>query len=100
MGFVGLAIFLAILIVAWRNASAVLSITRERPELSWANHLARSLQYAVIPYIVSGAALNMAYFDLSYTIFALLAGLRLHVEARAAETVSFSDSVLLARQAG
>ena len=76
MGFIGLAIFLALLATAWRNASVTLKRTRDRPELRWANHLARTFQYCLIPYVVSGAALNMAYFDLAYVIFALLAVLR------------------------
>ncbi len=83
MGFVGLSLFLALLITAWRNASITLARTRDRPELRWANDLARTFRYCLIPYIVAGAALNMAYFDLAYVIFALLAALREQTEQHA-----------------
>lgn len=73
MGFVGLGLYLALLFVAWRNASKAIVRTRDRPELKWMTDLARMLQYSLIPYLVSGAALNMAYFDLSYAIIGLLA---------------------------
>jgi len=76
MGFVGLAIFLALLLVAWRNASVTIKRAREDPQLRWAGDVARTLQYSLVPYMVSGAALNMAYFDLAYAIFAVLAVLR------------------------
>ena len=76
LGFVGLMLFLAILVSSWRNASAVIRQARERPQWRWAGDLASSLQYSLIAYIVSGAALSMAYFDYMYMIFALLAVMR------------------------
>jgi putative inorganic carbon (HCO3(-)) transporter len=76
LGFVGLMLFLAILVSSWRNASAVIRQARERPQWRWAGDLASSLQYSLIAYIVSGSALSMAYFDYMYMIFALLAVMR------------------------
>jgi len=76
MGFVGLAIYIALLVSAWRNSAIAIRQARDRPELKWAGDLARTLQYSMIPYVVSGAALNMAYFDLAYVVFALLIVLR------------------------
>lgn len=76
LGFVGLAIFLGILVSSWRNASAVIRAARDRPEWQWAGDLAKTLQYSLFAYVVAGAALNMAYFDFMYMLFALLAALR------------------------
>lgn len=76
LGFVGLGIFLAILISSWRNASATIRAARGRPEWDWASDLAKSLQYSLVAYLVTGAALNMAYFDFIYMLFALLIALR------------------------
>lgn len=76
MGFVGFAIFVALLVTAWRNASEVIVRAQGRSDLQWAGTLARTFQYCLIPYLVSGAALNLAYWDLPYIIFALLAVLR------------------------
>ena len=76
LGFLGLGIFLAILISSWRNASATIRAARDRPEWHWARDLAKALQYTLFAYVVSGAALNMAYFDFMYMIFAILVALR------------------------
>ena len=62
-GFVGLALYLAVLVLALRNASIILRQTRNRPELEWAHDLANMMQIALIGYYVGGAALSMAYFD-------------------------------------
>ena len=48
----------------------------------------------LIPYVVSGAALNMAYFDLSYAIFALLAALRMQVEQHVVAAVPVSPELM------
>lgn len=76
LGFVGLAIFLGILSSSWRNTTAIIRAARDRPEWLWASDLARSLQYSLFAYVVVGSALNMAYFDFTYMLFALLAALR------------------------
>ena len=76
MGFLGLGIYIAILVSTWRNASAVIRRVRDRPEVQWAGALATSLKYSLIAYMVSGAALSLAYFEYMYMIFALLVVLR------------------------
>ena len=76
LGFFGLGLFILILISAWRNASAIVRAARDREDWHWARDLAISLQYSLVAYIVSGAALSMAYFDYVYMIFAILVVLR------------------------
>lgn len=76
LGFLGLGVFVAILISSWRNASATIRLVHDRPGWEWAGDLAKSLQYSIFAYAVSGAALSMAYFDFMYMIFAILAVLR------------------------
>jgi probable O-glycosylation ligase (exosortase A-associated) len=76
LGFGGLLIFVLILVTSWRNASAVMRLAKERLEFKWASDLALSLQYSLLAYIVSGAALSLAYFDYSFMVFALLVALR------------------------
>jgi probable O-glycosylation ligase (exosortase A-associated) len=92
LGFVGLGIFIAILISSWRNAAAIIRASRDRPEWDWARDLAKNLQYSIFAYVIAGAALNMAYFDFMYMIFALLAALR-RLVVRSSEA---QDSVGLA----
>jgi probable O-glycosylation ligase (exosortase A-associated) len=93
LGFVGLGIFLAILITSWRNASATIRATRDRPDWHWARDLAITLQYSLFAYAVSGAGLNMAYFDFMYMVFALLVVLR----RLACQQSGANDSSSLAR---
>ena len=44
--------------------------------VDWARDLARTLQYSIFAYVIAGAALNMAYFDYMYMVFAILVALR------------------------
>ena len=74
-GFVGLALYLAILAAAWLNTFQVLNVTRTRPDLAWAHELARMLQISLVAFLVGGAALSMAYYDGVLVVFALTAAL-------------------------
>jgi probable O-glycosylation ligase (exosortase A-associated) len=90
LGFLGLLLFVAILVSSWRNASAVVDAARDRPEWRWAGDLATCLKYSLIAYVVSGAALSMAYFDFMYMICALLVVLR-HLVAQPVVRHSWAD---------
>jgi probable O-glycosylation ligase (exosortase A-associated) len=74
-GFVGLAIYLSILLSAWLNTSMVIRLTRDRPELGWANLLARMMQVSMLGYFVGGAGLSMAYYDGFLIVLSLTAAL-------------------------
>ena len=78
LGFVGLALFLALFWVAWRNATMVRRLVRQslRPDLAWAGNLAGALQVSVLVFLVGGASLSAAYFDIDYLLVAMLAALR------------------------
>jgi hypothetical protein len=55
--------------------------------------LASSLKYSLIAYVVSGAALSMAYFDFMYMLFAMLVVLR-HLVVKPVKSVSWADKNL------
>lgn len=78
-GFVGLALYLLILAAAWLNTFTVLRLTRGRPDLDWANRLARTLQVSMIGFLIGGAALSMAYYDGFFILLALSAALAVTV---------------------
>ena len=63
-GFVGLAIYICILAAALIKCSAIISITRNKPEQRWANDLAVATQASLLVFAVAGAALPIAYYDL------------------------------------
>ncbi|MEO8752447.1 MAG: putative O-glycosylation ligase, exosortase A system-associated [Casimicrobiaceae bacterium] len=71
-GFVGLALFLALLATIWRSARKVLRETRGRDDLRWANDIAAMTQVSLVGYMVAGAFLGLAYFDLFYTLAAIV----------------------------
>jgi putative inorganic carbon (HCO3(-)) transporter len=62
-GFIGLALYLAVVAAALLNTFRVLAFTRHRPDLAWANQLARMLQVSIGAFLVGGSALSMAYYD-------------------------------------
>jgi putative inorganic carbon (HCO3(-)) transporter len=82
LGFIGLGLFLALFWVAWRNAVLVRRLVRRslRPDLAWAGSLAGALQASVLVFLVGGASLSAAYFDIDYLLVAMLAALRGVVE--------------------
>ena len=80
LGFVGLALFGALCLTAWRNTVVVAKKAKARADLEWAAQLAQYAQYSLIAYFVSGAALSMAYFEFLYILFAIIASLRQFVD--------------------
>ena len=79
-GFVGLAIFIIMLYLFWSNCSSIRRRTREIPQLHWAYDLASMLQVSLIGYMAAGTFLNLAFFDLLYTLIAIVVGMRVVVE--------------------
>lgn len=71
-GFIGLAMFLSLLGMAWFKCQKVIKLTRKNPEQSWARDLAAMIQVSIIGYMVGGAFLGMAYFDYPYHLIVLV----------------------------
>ena len=71
-GFVGLFFFSIIILYSLRLTKKTLNLLKRHKEnIPWLRDLALAIRSSIIVYCVSGAALNMAYFDLIYLIFAL-----------------------------
>ncbi|MFC5552251.1 putative O-glycosylation ligase, exosortase A system-associated [Massilia aerilata] len=71
-GFIGLALFLAFLVISWRTGSRVLRFCKDKPELKWASDLAAMGQVSLAGYCVGGAFLTLAYADLLYDVVIIL----------------------------
>lgn len=71
-GFIGLGLFLTILMLSWRLAKTIQYRTRGSPEDKWAYDLSNMIQVSMVGYAVGGTFLGVAYFDLFYTLVALL----------------------------
>ncbi len=71
-GYVGLALFLALMVCVWRSGTRIVRHCGASPELKWAADLAKAVQVALIGFAVGGAFLSLAYFDLYYDIILIL----------------------------
>ena len=74
-GFLGLAIYLAILAVVFMNCRRIRKLARGDPALSWANDMAEMIQLSLFVFCVGGAALSMAYYDVFFIWVGLLSAL-------------------------
>ncbi len=71
-GFVGLIIFLAILVLSFFKAGEIARNAREKNGPEWLISLATMLRLSIFTYAIGGAALSFAYFDMIYAIYALV----------------------------
>ncbi len=76
LGFIALAIWLLIFLVAWNNARWIIRHARDRPDLAWTSDLARMIQVSLVAYVVAGAALSLAYYSLYFSLVVVLAIIR------------------------
>ncbi len=80
LGFVGLFLFMGVLAVALYNCRWIAQTAKRHPCVTWAGDLAQMLQIGIIVYMVSGAALSMAYFEGFWIMVALISRLRKTVQ--------------------
>jgi putative inorganic carbon (hco3(-)) transporter len=72
-GFVALGLYLLLIVLSFRTASGIIKLTRDRPDLRWAQNLAAMIQVSILGYTLAGAFLSLGYFDLFYALVAVLA---------------------------
>jgi len=75
-GYIGLAMFLMLGVTAFFTCGRVISLTSKRPELAWANNMGRMTQVSVVGYAVNGITLNLATFDLYYSLLGIIVLMR------------------------
>jgi probable O-glycosylation ligase (exosortase A-associated) len=81
-GFIGLALYLLLGLLAWRDASWIIRHAGAFDDLRWAPGLAAMIQTSLAGFAVGGAFLSLAYFDVPYYLVALLVATRALVEQR------------------
>lgn len=99
-GYVGLALFLLMYLVVWRNGSWVIKHAGKVPELEWATRLVRMLQVSLIGFLVGGAFLSLAYFDVPYYVMVIMVATRLLVEKSLQEHAAQAPAVLVKEAQG
>jgi len=71
-GYVGFLLFFVIWVLAFRTAWKIRQDAKKRAETLWLHHLAGMCQVSLVGYLVGGAFLALAYFDLPYNILVVL----------------------------
>jgi probable O-glycosylation ligase (exosortase A-associated) len=71
-GFIGLALFMLLGLMAWLRARQIIKRCRKDPDKKWASDLASMTQVSLVGYAAGGAFLGMAYFDLPYHLMIIL----------------------------
>jgi putative inorganic carbon (HCO3(-)) transporter len=71
-GWVGLGLFVALVVSAMFRLYAIRRLARGRPELAWASGYAHMIQASLATYLITGAFLSAAYFDLAYQLIILV----------------------------
>jgi putative inorganic carbon (hco3(-)) transporter len=75
-GFVGLAIFIAVLASTALDARWLVRRSREQPDLLWANNLGRMLQASLVGYCAGGTFATLAMYDGFYAVVIIAAAAR------------------------
>jgi len=85
-GFMGLAIYLAIIVSAFANCAQTKKLTRGRSEFVWAYDLANMMQLSLFAFCLGGSALSLAYYDVFFILVSLSVTLRAFVLLQIPET--------------
>ena len=70
-GWVGLGLFLTFVVMVLLKLYQIRRLAGTRPEIAWAGNYAHMLQASIATYLVNGATLSAAYFDLAYQLMIL-----------------------------
>lgn len=71
-GWLGLSLFLSLLILTWMKCRSIIRFARAHPEVLWAKDLAAMIQVSMVAYLSAGAFLGLAYFDYIYHLVAIV----------------------------
>jgi probable O-glycosylation ligase (exosortase A-associated) len=85
-GWIGLILFVSILLMAWRTGSWVICHCRGDPELEWLDNLTRMVQLALIAYCTGGTFHQMTYYDLPWDMIAIIVLSKALLQKRIKET--------------
>src|SRR6185437_5095164 len=75
-GFIGLVLYLLMLWSTWRCAGTTRRLVRREPQLRWVGDLTSMIQVSLVSFLVAGAALSMAYYDMVYLLLGVAVSLR------------------------
>jgi probable O-glycosylation ligase (exosortase A-associated) len=68
-GWIGLGLFLLLVAAIFATLRRLRKTATSHPELAWVGNYAHMFQASIVTYLVTGAFLSAAYFDLAYQLF-------------------------------
>jgi putative inorganic carbon (HCO3(-)) transporter len=89
-GFVALGLFLLFWALVWRMCTQIARRCEHRPEERWGYWVAQMTKVSLVAYLVGGAFLDLAYWDMPYFFFVAVAVTRWVVRQPAAVTAAVS----------
>lgn len=72
LGFVGLLLFLVCIARVFYLRGRIVALAKGQPQLEWARELGNLVAAGMVVYVVSGALLSAAYFELPYYLMMLI----------------------------
>lgn len=93
-GFVAFFIYIVLLILVQLKLNRLRRESRKRPDLTWIGSYATGLQIGLLGYLVSGAFLSSAYFDLPWLYYAIAVMLSRELSAQTSPAVMHSPSII------
>lgn len=78
-GFITLLIFLLLVVSCFSSLRSIKKISQNNAEKAWANNYADMIQVSLVAYLIGGAFLGRAYFDLFYHLIAIVLILKILV---------------------
>jgi len=70
-GWIGLGLYLCLVGMVLFKTYQIRRLARSHPEIGWASNYAHMLQVSLATYLLNGATLSAAYFDLAYQLMIL-----------------------------
>ena len=91
-GFIGFAMFMLLAWFTWNTGNRIRRQAKRNKETMWGADLASMIQVSMIGFASAGAFLGLAYFDLYYTLIALMTICSIVLKEQALQAESVVDS--------
>jgi putative inorganic carbon (HCO3(-)) transporter len=82
-GWIGLTLFLLLVLATFGSLRSLRRAGSSDPDLAWVSRYAKMLQASLLAYLITGAFLSVAYFDLAYQLLIVCILLKGIVRAQA-----------------
>jgi probable O-glycosylation ligase (exosortase A-associated) len=92
-GFVGLAIYLMLYLLFWRDSGWLVRVTRGSQEFAWENYLGLMTQVSIVGFAVGGAFLSLANYDVPYYLMGAIVATRSLLKTKLSSSLDSAQHV-------